>query len=152
MKIIERIVDTQEQEAVTLEYVKLTQTFKDIRDYCRNKGRTITVYAEDKQICQLPLSDVLYIEAVGEKVFAYTTGQVYEVKARLYQLEEMLEPHRLVRASKSLLINMFYIISVRTALNGRLYAKMENGEDVLVTRNYAKKISALIMEGLDEEF
>lgn len=152
MKIVERVVETEEQEAVILEYVEMTRDFQDIRDYCRNKGRTLTVYAENKESSQLPIADVLYIEAVGEKVFAYTNDQVYEMKARLYQLEEMLEPHRLIRASKSLLINMFYITSVRPALNGRLYAKMENGENLLVTRNYAKKISALIMEGFDEEF
>ena len=34
-------------------------------------------------------------------------------------------------------VNVDRITSVRTALNGRLYAKMENGEEILITRRYA---------------
>ncbi len=33
-----------------------------------------------------------------------------------------------------MLVNVEHIISVRTALNGRLYARMENGEEILITR------------------
>ena len=42
--------------------------------------------------------------------------------------------------------NINYIISVRPALNGRLYAKMENGEEILITRKYAKEIAQYFME------
>jgi len=38
------------------------------------------------------------------------------------------------------------IISVRTALNGRLYARMENGEEILITRRYAKEVEHCFME------
>lgn len=45
-----------------------------------------------------------------------------------------------------MLVNINYIISVRPALNGRLYAKMENGEEILITRKYAKEIAQHFME------
>ncbi len=45
-----------------------------------------------------------------------------------------------------MLVNINYIISVRPALNGRLYAKMENGEEILITRKYAKEIAQYFME------
>ena len=54
--------------------------------------------------------------------------------------------HNMVRASKSILMNLNYIDSVRPALNGRLYAKMQNGEDILISRNYAKLVSKRILE------
>ena len=43
-----------------------------------------------------------------------------------------------------MLVNVDHIISVRTALNGRLYARMENGEEILITRRYAKEMEDLI--------
>ena len=43
------------------------------------------------------------------------------------------------------------IESVRTALNGRLYAKMENGEEILVTRKYAKEVEDYFMREEDNE-
>lgn len=39
-----------------------------------------------------------------------------------------------------MLVNVEHIISVRTALNGRLYARMENDEEILITRRYAKEV------------
>mgnify|MGYP002521293569 CR=1 FL=1 len=50
------------------------------------------------------------------------------------------------RVPKTMLVNINYIISVRPALNGRLYAKMENGEEILITRKYAKEIAQYFME------
>jgi len=41
-------------------------------------------------------------------------------------------------------VNLRKIQSVRTALNSRLYAKMPNGEEVLVSRKYAPALKERI--------
>ena len=64
---------------------------------------------------------------------------------RLYQLEEKLKGDRMKRASKSVVINLRQIVSVRPALNGRLYAKMVNEEEILISRQYAKEVTAQIL-------
>ena len=69
----------------------------------------------------------------------------------MYQIEEMVKRSSLLRASKNLIVNAEYIVSVRTALNGRLYAKMENGEEVLITRKYAKEVAHYLMEEESDE-
>ena len=85
------------------------------------------------------------------KVFAYKTDDFYEIKGRLYQIEEKVKRSYLCRASKTMLVNTDHIISVRTALNGRLYAKMENKEEILITRKYAKDVAQYFMEEEDDE-
>lgn len=150
MYIEERIVKTPEDEGVILQYRKLTKDFAEIRDYCMHKGRTITGYAAGHEAVSIRVEDILYFEAVGELVFAYLEKAVYEVRSRLYQVETKLQQRNMMRASKSVLINVDKITSVRPALNGRLLATMENGEDVLISRNYAKQIAAYIMEESDE--
>lgn len=146
MRLKEKIVADYAEEGVTLEYVEFTKEFREIRDYVLQKGETITAYAEGNEAVSVRVEDILYFEAVGELVFAYLESRLYEVKLRLYQVEEKLKAKNILRASKSVLLNLDYIVSVRPALNGRLYARMENGEDILISRKYAKQISGRIME------
>lgn len=150
MQVKELIVDQPQKEGVTLEYMRLTREFAEIRDYCLNKGETVTGYTGNGEAVSVRVEDVLYFEAVGELVFAYAENTVYKVKKRLYQIEEGVRRNSVQRASKSTLINTEHIVSVRPALNGRLFAKMENGEEVLISRNYVKQIAKCIMEGDDE--
>lgn len=152
MKVKELIVDDIEEEGITLQYVEFTREFAEIKEYCLHKGETITGYTQDREAVSIRVEDVLYFEAVGELVFAYLENQVYEIRKRLYQIEETLKQENITRASKSMLINLEHIVSVRSALNGRLYAKMENGEEVLISRSYAKQVAKCIMEGDDERF
>ena len=46
----------------------------------------------------------------------------------------------ILRASKSFLVNVRKIEKVRSVLNGRFMAVMENGEEVLITRHYAREV------------
>ena len=83
--------------------------------------------------------------------FAYTADELYKLNGRLYQVEEDVKRSYICRASKTMLVNMDKIESVRTALNGRLYAKMENGEEILVTRKYAKEVEDYFVREEDNE-
>ena len=150
MQVREELVKIPEEEGVTLRYIRLTRDFEEIREYCLHKGATVIGYTQEQAAVNIRVEDVLYFEAVGELVFAYLENQVYEIRRRLYQIEEKLAQKNIMRASKSVLLNVEHIVSVRSALNGRLYARMENGEEVLISRNYAKNIARCIMEEDDE--
>lgn len=101
------------------------------------KTEKIEVYGDHDSRTKLSLEEILYFEADADLVFAYTTKEIFQVKQRLYQVESLSRNTGIVRASKSYLINLNKIQSVRTALNSRLYAKMPNGEEVLISRKYA---------------
>ena len=137
MRITEKLVNSPEEEGVTLEYIKLTKDFEEIKEYVQHKGDTLTGYRQTKEKVSFRIEDVLYFETVDGLVFAYTVDSVYEIKGRLYQVEEKINKRNICRASKTMLVNVEHIISVRTALNGRLYARMENGEEILITRRYS---------------
>lgn len=145
MRVTERIVDNLENECVILEYVNLTDDFAEIKEYVQHKGETISAYTPKRECVQIRIEDILYLEVVEGMVFAYTFNEFYEVRGRLYQVEEKLKRSCLQRASKTTLVNMDHIVSVRTALNGRLYAKMENDEEILITRKYAKEVAQYLM-------
>lgn len=147
MQLRKKKVADEKEEAIILQYVNWTEQFEEISDYILGKGKQITGYGEQKEMYQISVEDILYFEAVNELVFAYTKDRMYEIKMRLYQVEEITRDAKMMRASKSIVINLQKIQSVRPALNGRLYAKMENGEEVLISRQYAKSVTERIMNG-----
>ena len=105
--------------------------------YADKNLKNIEAFGEHDCKVQLKLDEILYFEADAEQVFAYTADEIYQMKLRLYQVESISKTAGIIRASKSYLVNLNKIQSVRTALNSRLYAKMPNGEEVLFSRKYA---------------
>ena len=140
MKLIRKQIDPTEEEAVILEYIEWTSEWENLSDYIEGKKRQIIGYGMEKEMYSIQLEDILYFEAVGDLVFAYTGDQVYEIKMRLYQVEETVQQSGILRASKSFLVNVRKIEKVRSVLNGRFMAVMENGEEVLITRHYAREV------------
>lgn len=85
---------------------------------------------------QVEPDDIYYFEAVDNKVFAYLKKDVYEVKKRLYELEERFSGTDFFRASKSCIVNLAKVSSLSPAFNGRFEAHMKNGESVMISRQY----------------
>lgn len=77
-----------------------------------------------------------YFEATDNKVFAYGQKNVYEVKEKLYQLEEQLVSFPFMRASKSMILNLDKIRHLSPAFGGRFEALLENEEKVIISRQY----------------
>lgn len=146
MRVSIRNIFCKEDEQVVLECVEMTKDFEDIREYALMKDNILTGYINDTAY-RLNLSDILYFEAVGDQVFAYTKEEIYSIKNRLYELESLYRERKFIRCSKSVLVNLMQIESFRPALDSRFFAKMKNGEDVLVSRMYAKELKKKLMEG-----
>lgn len=85
---------------------------------------------------QLSLKDIYYIESVDEKTFFYLEKDVYGTNKKLYEWEEQLKDTSFVRVSKSTIINIDQLKSVRPLLSGRLEATMKNEEKQVINRHY----------------
>ncbi len=145
MRVVIKKVSCAKDEQVVLECVDMTKDFEDIREYALMKGDTVTGYINDGAFV-LRLSDILYFEAVGERVFAYTENELYEIKRRLYELEENYRDRMFIRCSKSVIVNISKIESFRPAPDTRLLAKMINGEEIVISRMYAKALKQRLLE------
>ena len=148
MKVKIRNVLSKKEEQVVIECVEMTPELEDIKNYCLAKGAFLTGYENVSSQQQICIKDILYVEAIDEKVFAYTKEKVFEIKQRLYELETTLAPYKFIRCSKSFLICLLKVESIRPALNGRYLACMENGEEVIISRKYTKHVKKTIMEEL----
>lgn len=95
---------------------------------------------KDGTVSFIPLKDIYYFESVDNKTFFYTKDEVYEIKARLYELESKLSNTTFVRISKSVIANLRKLKSIKRTKGARLEADLSNGEKLLVSRQYVSTI------------
>ncbi len=99
----------------------------------------ITGYS-DSIIRQLSPKEIYYFESVDNKVFAYCEKEVYEVKEKLYEIENRYSHSDFQRISKSVIVNVSLIEYISPMLGSRLEATLKNGERVIISRQYVPEL------------
>lgn len=89
------------------------------------------------EIHLLDIAQIIYIESMERKCFVYTTDDVYESAFPLYELERQLTEYGFFRVSKSFLIHLPSIQSLKADINRRIRITMVNGEQIIASRQYA---------------
>ena len=94
----------------------------------------------DNEAFFIPLSEILYFEAVDSKSFFYTKENFYRYKSTLLALEESLKNTSFQRVSKTVIANMKKLTSIKKSDNSRLLATLTNGEKIVISRKYVNEI------------
>lgn len=144
MKVKIQRIKQKEEEQVVIECVEITPEIREIYSYVLTKGTDLSG-TENGRICKFKLEDVCYFEAMEEKVFAYTMSRVFEMKMRLYEIEETYKSHYFIRCSKSMVLNLMQLEGISPALNGRFFAHMKNGERIIISRQYVPGLKVAVM-------
>lgn len=100
----------------------------------------LTAISRDKGICLLNPEDIYYFESVDDKVFAYCKTDVWELKMKLYELEERLASKGFIRISKSMILNLAKAVRFNPYVGGRFEAILSNGEKALISRQYVQEL------------
>lgn len=140
----------KEDEQVIIECVTITPEVRDIYSYVTTRGTELSGTANDRT-SRFRLADVCYFEAIDEKMFAYTKDQVFEVKLRLYEVEQSYAKCHFVRCSKSVVLNLMQLTSISPAWNGRFFAHMKNGEKLIISRHYVPVLKQIVIGGSNDE-
>lgn len=135
MKITIETPKPHEEDEIIIRCHKVDEDL--MRLICRLKGENSNVTAyRDRDIVKLSAKDIYYFESVDNKVFACCEKQVYEVKLKLYEVEETLSERDFIRISKSVIVNLNKIKSVSPMFNGRFEARLQNEEKIIISRQY----------------
>lgn len=132
-------ISPEEQEFVDIRCIEETNEVRDIALFVRSRNGSITGTADGRQY-EIPFSEILYIESVDNRTFVYTSDMTYEVRHRIYEFEEILRNRQFLRISRSSILNLMKIQSVRPALNGRFSALLVNGEQIIISRKYVSEL------------
>jgi len=128
-----------EPEEMEIRCHEVTEQIQEIVTFVKTRQGQLTGVLEGKQY-EIPVADVYYVEAVDNTVFIYEKHAVYETRQKLYELERLLHEKYFLRVSKSLIINMMKITSIKPALNGRYTAILQNGEEIIISRKYVPEL------------
>lgn len=140
--------DTARKEIeVVIKYPEMNQDVKRLISLVRSADTKIRCTADGNEKL-LNASDIYYIESVDKHTFIYCENEVYRTELRLYQLLEKLSPAGFVQISKSCILNIDVLDSVRPLLNSRMEATLKNGERLNVTRKYLADIKHKLQEGI----
>ena len=138
--------DKGEPEFLEIHCHEESDEVREIIGFVRSREGRLAGY-EGQRRFEIAVGDVYYIEAVDSRVFIYTKDKTYETKAKLYELEDMLRGKRFLRISKSVLLNLMKINSVKPALNGRFTALLMNEEKVIISRKYVPELKKALDGG-----
>ena len=147
MRIIIESPQPGDEDVVIVRCASPDQRFISMLLAYQTANTELTGYMDDR-IVRLNYQDVYYFEANENRVFAYCHSDVFEVKYKLYELEEMFVPLDFVRCSKSLIVNMEKIEYLSPLFSGKLEAHLKNGEKVVISRQYVHSLKATL--GIEE--
>lgn len=135
MKVTILDIGPDEEEEIIIKCNSLDEAVVRLVNQFKQGGRKLTVYQGNGMLFVEP-EDVFYFESVDQKVFAYCSSEVYQVKSKLYELLEELPGRDFIRASKSCILNLNQIKRLAPAFGGRYEALLKNGEKVIISRQY----------------
>ena len=146
MKLLVEQVPGLDDIHVLIRYAEQNQALARLLTTIRGLGERIQAHDEERTV-MLDVQDIYYFESVDKQTFAYCYQKVYRVNDRLYQVKERLEHFGFVQISKSCLLNVSMLESVRSVVNSKMEAELSNGEKVSISRKYIPELKTAIKRG-----
>ena len=108
-------------------------------------NRKISGY-KDGELHLLETSQIYYFESVDKSVFAYTQDDIFRITTNLSELETIFEDFGFFRCSKSMIVNLNAISSLKSEMGNRINACLKNGEHIVISRHYAKRLRQIFQK------
>lgn len=131
--------ETAEEPIVTIRCKEQNALVQQLIAAIQMVDQKLAITSENQTVL-LPVRSILYIESVDRKCFIYSTDQVYESSLKLYELAHQLAPCSFSQISKSCLVNLQNVSSIKAHIDRRLLITLQNGEQLVASRQYAPQI------------
>lgn len=130
--------DIKETE-ISIVCARITNEISDLVAKISAVGMTVAG-KKDEEMFLIPIEEIFYFESVDGNIFFYTENKTYEAEAKLYKIEENLKNLQFSRISKTVIVNLDKMLSIKKAENSRLVATLVNQEKLVVSRQYVSEI------------
>ena len=146
MKLNVEIDTNIEEPAALITTPRMTEEVTRVVDFISKLDDITTVISgiRDDKVELLEQESIFRIYAEEGKVFARTESGLYQVRLRLYELEERLDDSKFVRISNSEIVNLKKVKSLDLSFVGTICMELSNGEVSYVSRRYVSKIKKIL--------
>lgn len=136
------VIDKDREEEVVIYVHEKNSLSYEIEELVLGKSLELFGY-KDKNIVKLSPSDVFCFTVENNKVYAICEKEKYQIKQRLYLLEEILD-RDFVKINQSCIANIRKISKFDTSITGTLMVSFKNGYRDYVSRRQMKKVKERI--------
>ena len=120
-------------DQVTDEIMKIVNKLKST-----DEEKIIGIKGEEVFLLEFSKIETIYTE--NKKIYARVDNIAYQIKKRIFKLEESLMDFNFVRISNSEIVNFKKVLSIDFKLTGTIMLKLESGNNAFVSRRYIKRI------------
>lgn len=92
----------------------------------------------------IKLEEILYIESVDDKLFAYTGNKVLKIDGTLNSFMTDFDDGTFFRCSKAMVINVNRVEALKSLSSNRIDATIEGGEHIIISRRYASDFRRML--------
>lgn len=148
MKVRIEIDENIEEDEILIRCRSVNDTVMKIQSAVSDissESKGLIFYKNDTEY-YISLNKILFFETDNGKINGHTKDDIYEVKYKLYELEEML-PGSFTRVSKSTILNINHIYSIHKNITSSSIVQFENThKKVYVSRSYYKPLKMKLDE------
>ena len=134
---------TEGEESVVIRYKNLTPSLNKIIAVLNGEDNRLKGKTDEGEVF-LSQDEILYLESVDDKVFAYTVDKVVRIEGSLNTFMSEQEDESFFRCSKSMVINVGRVTALKSLSSNRIDATMESGEHIIISRRYASDFRRLL--------
>ena len=142
MRYIINQISAGEDELI-LNYRQLNPEVEAALAFMEKKPQKLLGKIQGETIVFSP-EDILYVEKVDDKTFAYTVDHVIQLDMSLYSVELLLDDERYFRCSKSMVVNVQKVEKLKSMSSNRIDVTLSNGEHIMISRTYASDFRKLL--------
>ena len=111
MKVRIELDPQMDEPEMIIRAPRLTEDVARLQQLILEQKMTPLTFYKDRSEYFVDVSEILFFETDGEKIYGHTREEAYEVRQKLYELEEIL-PIAFCRISKSTIVNAKQIYSI----------------------------------------
>jgi len=147
MKIKTVVAETEEEEII-IKCRRRTDTVMRLEKLIENatlNDDEMVLYGESTEH-YVPKVSILFFEAFDNRVYAHTADKMLKTEYKLFELEKLL-PYYFARVSKSVIVNLMLISSIRREIvgNGEIAFKTSD-KKTYFSRSFYKSLKEKIQE------
>lgn len=138
---------TEGDDELILNYKNQTAEIDTILQFMNNRAIRL-IGRVDGETVPINADDLLYVEIVDDRTFAYLAESVVQLEYSLNRLEAILSDIKFFRCSKSMIVNIDKVERLKSLPSNRIDAVMQGGEHILISRTYASEFRKILKGGL----
>ena len=146
MKLRIEIDSELTETEIVIKAAALTDEIADLQRLLQETKAPRLIFYKGTGEYYLDLAEILFFETDGEKIYGHTREEAYEVRQKLYELEEIL-PIAFCRISKSTIVNTKQIYAIEKSFSGTSTVNFyQTHKQVHVSRHYYQLLKERLKE------